>query len=100
MLKWSDEQLGGKGYIEWYPFVHPQLGQIELGGWDAMYAFRNPPPHLLEKEIAPFSDWLLWHALISPKLEIHSLQAVPLTPDPISNTQLLNYPITQLPDRA
>jgi hypothetical protein len=51
---------------------------VELGGWDALYAFRNPPPPLLEKEIAPFPQWLVWHALISPKLEINQLDVTPL----------------------
>jgi murein tripeptide amidase MpaA len=71
LLRWSDEKLGGKGYINWYPFDHPQLGQVELGGWDAMYAWSNPPPEFLEKEIARFPDWLVWHLLISPCLEIY-----------------------------
>ena len=71
LLRWSDEQLGGKGYIDWYGFNHPQLGQVELGGWDTMYAWSNPPPEFLEKEIARFPDWLVWHLLISPYLEIY-----------------------------
>lgn len=71
MLRWSDEKLGGKGYIDWYKFDHPQLGEVELGGWDAMYAWSNPPPEFLEKEIARFPDWLVWHLLISPHLEIY-----------------------------
>jgi murein tripeptide amidase MpaA len=70
MLAWADAHLDGKGYVNWYPFKHPQLGDVELGGWDAFYAFRNPPPHLLEREIAKFPDWVLWNALISPKLEL------------------------------
>ncbi|MFO1264983.1 MAG: M14 family metallopeptidase [Rhodoferax sp.] len=70
MLAWSDTALQGKGYIDWYPFEHPQLGAVEIGGWDKIYAFRNPPAHLLEKEIACFPDWLLWNALTSPKLEL------------------------------
>jgi murein tripeptide amidase MpaA len=70
LLKWSDETLGGNGYIDWYEFDHPQLGQVELGGWDSQYAFRNPPPDHLEKEIAPLADWVVWQALISPKLEV------------------------------
>jgi murein tripeptide amidase MpaA len=71
LLRWSDEQLRGKGYIDWYPFDHPQLGTVELGGWNAMYAWSNPPPEFLEKEIAPFPEWLVWHLLISPRLEIY-----------------------------
>jgi murein tripeptide amidase MpaA len=78
MLRWSDEVLGGKGYVDWYPFEHPQLGQIELGGWDMIYAFRNPPPEFLEAEIAPFADWLVWHLLISPHLELYEADAVAL----------------------
>jgi murein tripeptide amidase MpaA len=81
MLQWSDEKLGGKGYVDWYPFDHPQLGRIELGGWDRLYAFRNPPPEYLEKEIAPFADWLLWHLLISPRLELYEVSATPLGED-------------------
>lgn len=74
LLKWSDEKLDGKGYVDWYEFEHPQFGKVELGGWDAHFAFRNPPPQFLEKEIETFADWVVWHALISPKLEIHAVQ--------------------------
>lgn len=75
MLKWSDEVLNGKGYIAWYPFDHPELGPVELGGWNEFYAFRNPPPQFLEEEIAPFSDWLIWHLLISPCLALYEASA-------------------------
>ncbi len=78
LLKWSDEVLGGKGYVDWYEFEHPQLGKVELGGWNALYAWRNPPPEFLEKEVALFPDWLVWHLLISPKLEIYEAKATPL----------------------
>jgi murein tripeptide amidase MpaA len=81
MLQWSDEVLGGKGYVDWYPFDHPQLGPVELGGWNWLYAFKNPPPEFLEKEIAPFADWLVWHLLISPRLETHEVSAKPLGDD-------------------
>ena len=70
LLAWSDSALHGKGYVDWYKFDHPQLGPVEIGGWDKSYAFRNPPPHLLEREIARFPKWLLWNALTSPKLEL------------------------------
>lgn len=81
MLKWSDEALEGKGYIDWYAFEHPQLGAVELGGWNMLYAWRNPPPQFLEKEIAPFSDWIIWQSLISPRLEQYALDVTPLGGD-------------------
>ncbi len=74
LLKWSDEKLGGKGHVDWFEFDHPQLGKIELGGWDSQYAFRNPPPDFLEAEISPFADWVIWQALISPRLEVAAVE--------------------------
>jgi len=75
MLHWSDEVLGGAGYVDWYPFDHPQLGPVELGGWNRLYAFTNPPPDFLEQEVAPFADWLVWHLLIAPRLELYEVRA-------------------------
>lgn len=42
---------------DWRPFEHPQLGKVEIGGWDALYSWRNPPPALLEKEISPVAQF-------------------------------------------
>jgi len=58
------------GHVAWRPFEHPQLGGVEIGGWNRMAVFTNPPPALREREIARFPRWLLFNALISPKLEI------------------------------
>jgi murein tripeptide amidase MpaA len=70
LMKWNDEILGGKGCVDWYAFDHPQLGKVELGGWDLQNAWANPPVAFLEKEIQPFPEWLVWNALISPKLAL------------------------------
>jgi hypothetical protein len=73
LLRWSDIELDGKGYVDWYPYEHDQLGEVELGGWDLMYCWGNVPPQFLEREIAPHSELAIWHALVSPKLELRSL---------------------------
>ena len=78
LLRWNDEELGGKGYVDWYEFDHPQLGKVDLGGWDVMYCWGNVPPHRLEQEIAPHSDWAVWHLLVSPLLEVKSLEVEPV----------------------
>jgi murein tripeptide amidase MpaA len=70
LLKWNDTKLKGRGFVDWYEYDHPQLGKVELGGWDDLHAWTNPPSEFIEKEIAPFPDWLVWQALISPKLEL------------------------------
>ena len=75
MLHWSDTELEGKGFIDWTPFTHPQLGEVEIGGWDIQLAFRNPPTQALEKEIAPLADWAIWHALLAPQIALQSATA-------------------------
>jgi murein tripeptide amidase MpaA len=80
ILKWNDEQLDGKGYVDWYPFEHPQLGAVELGGWDVMYMWGNVPLKFLEREVAPHADFAIWHLLISPRLELHSLEVEAVGP--------------------
>jgi murein tripeptide amidase MpaA len=70
LLKWSDEQCGGQAHVDWRPFEHPQLGAVEIGGWDRMNFWRNPPPHLREREAARFPAWLTQLALTLPRLEI------------------------------
>lgn len=75
LLRWNDEKLGGKGFVPWRPFEHPQLGPVEIGGWDMLYSHRNPPPQFLEAEVKPHAEWLLWHALISPRLELFCAEA-------------------------
>lgn len=69
LLRWSDSKLRRQGYVGWYRFDHPQLGPVELGGWDWLHAWTNPPGTFLEDEIKPFPKWIVWQALISPRLE-------------------------------
>jgi murein tripeptide amidase MpaA len=78
LLRWSDKKLGGRGYVDWYEFDHPQLGKVELGGWDWLHTWTNPPVALLEKEIRAFPDWLVWQALVSPRLELLEAKVSPL----------------------
>lgn len=72
LLRFNDEHLGGAGFVEWYPFEHPELGPVELGGWDPMRFWGNPPDGWLEAEVAPHSQWELFCALTSPLLRLRS----------------------------
>jgi murein tripeptide amidase MpaA len=72
MMQWNDQKLAGKAFVAWRPFTHPELGEVELGGWDSFSFISNVPHALLEKEIAKFPKWLIWQALISPKLELRA----------------------------
>jgi len=81
LLKWSDEQCGGLAYVDWRPFMHPQLGAVEIGGWDKMNYWRNPPPALREREVARFPAWLTQIGASLPKLELLRTEVRALGPD-------------------
>jgi hypothetical protein len=66
---------------DWRPFQHPQLGAVEIGGWDKMNYWRNPPPHLREREAARFPAWMTQIALSLPKLELLRTEVRALGPD-------------------
>ena len=34
LLAWSDKHCNRQAYVDWKPFKHPQLGAVEIGGWD------------------------------------------------------------------
>ncbi len=78
ILQFSDEQLEGAGFVDWYPFEHAQLGRVELGGWHWFRFWTNPPDALLEREVAPHSEWEIACALASPRLCLRDRQVTRL----------------------
>ena len=81
LWRWSRDALGGLAHVAWRPFEHPQLGAVEIGGWNRFHAFSNPPLLLLERELARFPKWMLWQALTSPKMERVVAECEALSPD-------------------
>ena len=78
VFRFFDRESPGTAYVDWYEFEHPQLGKLEIGGWDIMNSFHNPPLHLLEKEVAPFPDWFVYQALLTARLELVEASATEL----------------------
>lgn len=81
MYSWAQQVAPGEGHVDWRPFAHPQLGPVEIGGWQRTAIFSNPPPQLREQEIARLPKWLLWLNLIGPKLELRDLDVIALGGD-------------------
>ncbi|MDF2629513.1 MAG: peptidase carboxypeptidase [Symbiobacteriaceae bacterium] len=78
LLAWSDRELGGGGFIGWAPFEHPQLGPVEIGGWDPKRAIQNPPEGpLLVEEVTKAAAFIVQHALATPRLTVE-LRVSPL----------------------
>jgi murein tripeptide amidase MpaA len=81
ILKWVDEHVGEDAYINWYGFEHPQLGKIELGGWNGMYTWRNPPHCYMDAESARTAPFALAMGDLLPHLRFHTLEVTPLNGD-------------------
>ena len=81
LLRWSDKELGGDGFVAWKPFKHPQLGDVEIGGFDLNRYWYNIPFDRLEKEVAPHSEWLVTLGLSTARLSVRSFAAEPVGND-------------------
>ena len=51
---------------------------MELGGWNLVYFWFNPPLSRLEDEVRPHSDFALFLALVSPRLVVRSFESTPV----------------------
>jgi len=59
-----------KGWRDWTPFDHPQLGAIEIGGMVNIWSYRNPPEALLENVCRQNVLFNLHHAAAAPRVLI------------------------------
>lgn len=78
ILNWIDEHGEAGAYVPWYEFEHPQLGKVELGGWNEMYTWRNPPPAFIGAEAKRNLPFPIALGNMLPRLSIHTLQVKPL----------------------
>ncbi|MBK8206361.1 MAG: peptidase M14 [Planctomycetes bacterium] len=69
---WHEEFGSGRSYIDWKPYSHPQLGEIEIGGWD-QFATRMPPAQLFIEEGWRNALFTLRHAESFAELAIDSV---------------------------
>jgi murein tripeptide amidase MpaA len=81
ILQWVEEHAEKDAYVSWYPFDHPQLGQVELGGFNKMYTWTNPPPAFLGDEAARNLPFVLSMADMLPRLTLHTLEVTQLSED-------------------
>ncbi len=78
LLTWNDRDLGGEGFVPWYSHQHPQLGKVELGGWDYKFTLWNPPAGLLESECHKNALFTLAHAASLPRLGVTATEVISL----------------------
>jgi hypothetical protein len=82
VLRYCDEEFGGTCFKKWAPYQHPQLGQVEIGGYNPKFYSQNGPPQVMEK-------WARNQALFN----LYMAQALPLV-------EIVSATITALPAAA
>lgn len=73
-LIWDDRENEGRCFREWTAHDHPQIGEVEIGGFHPKFCLQNPPPHLLEEWVHPHAMWNLALAMHLPLLEEGEVQ--------------------------
>jgi hypothetical protein len=76
VLRWNDEHRAGKGdFQEWTKFNHPDLGEVEIGGWNPKFYSQNPPPDMLEPWARKEAMFNIYLAKQLPQVKIVSASA-------------------------
>lgn len=70
------EKLGGKRFVPWQPFKHPELGEGEIGGWVSTYGSSNAiPGETLLGVCETHWQFELFRAKLLPRLRITEANA-------------------------
>ncbi|HOW86008.1 MAG TPA: M14 family metallopeptidase [Candidatus Aminicenantes bacterium] len=81
-LRYIDEELGGRYFKPWTKFVHPTLGQVEIGGFNPKFWRQNPPVELLEEWIAKEARFNLFLAKSLPQVKVVSAEVRQVRKEP------------------
>ena len=83
-LRWNEEEWDGKIFVDWKPFDHPQLGEVEIGGWvSKVYdadrgTYTNvmtTPGPIFEEFLDEHTEWNNWMASMSPLVRVTDVSA-------------------------
>jgi hypothetical protein len=69
ILDWADSVLEGAGFVEWTPYKHPTLGDVEIGGF-VPYLKTTPPSSLMEETLKFHTDFYIGLMERLPEMKI------------------------------
>lgn len=58
ILNWASDARKDQGFVDWKPFTHPTLGEVEIGGF-LPYTKTVPPPELIESTLDFHTDFYI-----------------------------------------
>jgi hypothetical protein len=74
-LKYQDEKYGGKFFVDWKPYRHPELGEGEIGGWLPNLRNNAWPGAPLRKVCEDHWQFTLFRAGLLPEVVIGNVKA-------------------------
>lgn len=80
-MKWLDEKYDGEGFKAWTKFNHPELGEVEIGGFDYKFTFQNPPTKSLHEEIEQHVRWFFRVLKTLPQVSVDKVTTEELAKD-------------------
>ena len=78
VLRYCDENFGGRCFQGWTKARHPVLGEVEVGGFNPKFWSQNGPPEVLEQWASRQAMFNLYMARSLPLVEIVDAQVEPL----------------------
>ncbi|MFC2166064.1 hypothetical protein ACFLT2_13845, partial [Acidobacteriota bacterium] len=74
-LKWNDEEMDGKIFIDWHAFDHPTLGDVEIGGWRRRKV--SPPEgELIQEECEMGNRFVLYLGSLAPDVVVGETEII------------------------
>jgi hypothetical protein len=69
ILDWTESVLEGAGFVDWTPYKHPTLGDVEIGGF-VPFLKTTPPSSLMKETISFHTDFYIGLMGRLPELKI------------------------------
>ncbi|NBB22429.1 peptidase [Runella sp. CRIBMP] len=80
-LMWDDEANKKNGFKPWTKLMHPELGEVEIGGFHPKFFAQNGPAWQLENWISKQSKFNLAMAKELPQIDLKDVSVKALTND-------------------
>lgn len=78
VARWAEQRLGSPVVQPWRAVAHPQLGLVEVGGWDPLFVLGNPPVGHLAELCRRHAAMALRVMALAPRLELAPLEVTAL----------------------
>lgn len=97
LLAFSDKELGGKGFVEWTPFQHPTLGDVEIGG-EVPFVSSTPPVDKIRSLLEGQVPWVFELSRTMARIKVGKTEVKPMGDNVyqvkvwVENTGYLPYP--------